>query len=153
MGPPSLCYGIAFWPQSPPKMENQSFKRGPLYSAAIWNYLFQLFEILKIWLTKKKSPKETPNKLTLRQTWGKAVGMLGCPWPHCSRGEGETVGCEGNSGWETRRKKTWSCLPWHRSPPALWVLRALLFNFSEEYVEAESTTSPSCYFVTTLQNT
>lgn len=41
----------------------------------------------------------------------------------------------------------------HHSLPKLWVLIALLFNLSEEYVGAESTTSPSCYFVTTLQNT
>lgn len=33
-------------------MENQSFKDRALYSAAVWNYLFQLLGVLEIWLAK-----------------------------------------------------------------------------------------------------
>lgn len=55
--------------------------------------------------------------------------------------------------WRNSQRKPEACLRLRCFPPKLWVLIALLFNLSEEYVGEESTTSPSCYFVTTLQNT
>lgn len=84
----------------------------------------------------------------------KAVEILRCTYhivkEACERNCGnmkETLGEK-----QAKRKPKAACHLRH-SPPKLWVLIALLFNLSEEYVGAESTTSPSCYFVTTLQNT
>lgn len=59
---------------------------------------------------------------------------------------------ERNTGGEARQGKPEASRA-GAAAASLWVLIALLFNVSQEYVGAESTTSPSCYFVTTLQNT
>ena len=146
----SVCYSIGLWPQSSAEMENQPLKHRPLCSPAIREHLCQLHGVLT---KKKRAIKKLPTISLYGRHEAKAVEMLRCTY-HVVK-----EACERNCGnveeipAEKQTEKTWSCLSLVPLTAKAVGLIASSFNLSEEYVGAESTTSPSCYFVTTLQNT
>lgn len=163
IGSLSACYSVCFlsaialWPQSSPKWRIDLLKTGhfgPLYSTANLRLFIPAAGDFKNLTTKRKAIRRLPTISLHGRLHRKGVEMLRCTY-HIVK-----EACESNCGnvkeilgEKQAKRKPEAAYHLRHSPPKLWVLIALLFNLSEEYVGAESTTSPSCYFVTTLQNT